>query len=235
MNQKDKQLSPFMFDKIANNYDMINSILSLGVDKLWRRYLIKNLPNKNNLEILDLATGTAEVAIELAKDKRVKYVIGSDLSKSMLKLANKKILKNNMDKKISLKIEDAQNIKQKDEMFDIVTMAFGIRNVPNYKAVLKQIKRVLKPSGRVLILEFSIPKNIIIKNIYLFYFRYILPSIGGFLSGNNKAYSYLNKTVEDFPYGDSFCKVLKEEGFKDVCHIPLSLGITTLYKGDKLK
>lgn len=151
----------------------------------------------------------------------------------MLDRGREKVKKRKLDDRIVLEEGDAENIHYPDNTFDAVTISFGIRNVISVERSLSEMYRVLKPAGRVLILEFSIPQNILMRSIYLFYFRYLLPVIGSVVSGNGYAYRYLNKTVESFPYGEGFCKLLRESGFQNVSMHPLTFGIATIYCGDK--
>ncbi len=222
-----------IFDQIAGTYDFLNRILSMGIDVYWRKEMIKKLPNGSNLEVLDLATGTADVALTLAKEDRVKKISGRDLSKEMIAIGQKKVKKANKQDKISLEIGDATDIDAKDESFDLVTISFGIRNFSDPDKSLREIYRVLKPSGRLLILEFSIPKNSMVRSLYFFYFRNLLPWVGNIVSKHKSAYTYLNESVEDFPYGEQFAQKMKAAGFKDVHYQSLTFGISTLYSSDK--
>ncbi|MBT3981842.1 MAG: bifunctional demethylmenaquinone methyltransferase/2-methoxy-6-polyprenyl-1,4-benzoquinol methylase UbiE [Bacteriovoracaceae bacterium] len=223
------------FNLIANTYDQINRLTSLGIDGSWRKKLACYLPHKEHLDILDLATGTAEVAIELSNIyKHRAKITGVDPAAHMVEIGQNKIKEQGLDKQISLQVGNAMNLDFDDNSFDAVTIAFGIRNVPNIDTALKEIFRVLRPGGRVVILEFSLPKNIFVKSGYLLYFRHILPTIGRIISGHKNAYSYLNKSVEDFPYGDAFLTHLGKAGLIRVKDTPLSLGIASIYTGDKI-
>lgn len=221
------------FNQIAPTYDRVNRILSMGIDILWRKNFCRNLPNRKDLLCLDLATGTGDVAIELARDVRVKHIEATDLSKEMIKIGKKKVNKNKHGHKITMKVADGVDIPSPDSSFDIVTVGFGIRNFGDYRKSLKNMARVLKPDGQVMILEFSLPTNRAIRSGYLFYFRSILPRVGNLLSGHKDAYTYLNKTVEDFPYGDIFIKEMKKAGFNKVESKNLSFGIATIYIASK--
>ncbi len=151
----------------------------------------------------------------------------------MLGVGRQKITDRNLDQELSLQIGDATNISFLDDSFDAVTIAFGIRNVENLRKSLREMHRVLKPGGRAVILEFSLPANRFIRALYLFYFRNILPKVGALISGDKYAYQYLNETVESFPYGDDFCDLMKAVGFRKVKSTPLTFGIATIYQGDK--
>jgi demethylmenaquinone methyltransferase/2-methoxy-6-polyprenyl-1,4-benzoquinol methylase len=222
-----------VFDQIAPTYDRINKILSMGVDILWRKHFRRNLPDQNGLTCIDLATGTADVAIELAKDTRVASVLGTDLSKEMIAYGKKKAERSDYSAKILLKIGDGVTIPEKDSSFDVLTVAFGTRNFPDYRTSLKNMVRVLKPGGRAMILEFSLPSRAIIRVPYLFYFRSVLPRIGNMMSRHTDAYTYLNRTVEDFPYGNEFVTEMQKAGFSSIESKVLSFGIATLYIGIK--
>ncbi len=236
LNERKKE-SYKIFDDIAPTYDLLNHLLSFGIDIWWRKKLISQLPkvetHREGLNVLDLATGTGDLAIVLGKQPQVKKVTGLDLSKGMIEFGIGKVKKLNLDKKIFLMIGDAVNIPTADKAFDLVTISFGIRNFSSAQNSLNDIHRVLKSNGRCMIMEFSIPKNPFFKAIYFFYFRKLLPFVGNLVSGHKDAYTYLNKTVEDFPYGENFLKMMENAGFKKLRMIPLTFGIATLYIGDK--
>lgn len=221
-----------IFDDIAPTYDFLNHFLSLGIDVLWRKKFITNLPSKKNLVAYDLATGTGDVALTLAHDSKIEKVIGMDLSKGMLEFAKTKVLKKKLSHKVSLEVGDGVSIPKDDNSADVVTVAFGIRNFPNPQESLINMKRVLRPGGRAMIMEFSLPKNRVIRWGYLLYFRHILPFIGNALSKNKDAYTYLNESVEEFPYGEEFTNMMKVAGLKNIRIVPLTFGIASLYIGD---
>ena len=228
-----KQESYKIFDEVAPTYDSLNKLLSFGIDRYWRRQIKRHLPKKSELRILDLATGTADVALLLGKNKNVARVDGIDMSKGMIELGKKKAIKRGLQNKVDLYIDDGCQLGHADSSFDVTTVSFGIRNFPDFKKGLSEKFRVLKPGGRAMVMEFSLPSNFFIKAFYLFYFRVILPFVGNMLSGHGDAYSYLNQTVEDFPYGEDFAQAMREAGFQDVRFKPLTFGIATLYIGDK--
>jgi demethylmenaquinone methyltransferase/2-methoxy-6-polyprenyl-1,4-benzoquinol methylase len=217
-----------MFDQISKGYDRTNRIISLGMDLRWRNRVATFLPSKKNLKILDLATGTGDQALALLKSSAsIGSMTGIDLSKEMLEIAKQKI-PNNMDFIHAV----AEKLPFKAASFDAATFSFGIRNVKDPLTSLNEIFRVLKPKGRCLILEFSMPPKPI-RFFFLFYLRYILPLIAGLISKNTAAYRYLNQTIEHFPSGKNFCALMKKAGFTRLREIPMNLGSVTLYVGEK--
>ncbi len=217
-----------MFDRLSPTYDRINRIVSFGMDKRWRKKTTLFLPPHKNLKILDLATGTGDQALALLQSQAsIHSIVGIDLSTEMLEIAKRKI-----PNKIEFLRADAEKLPFKNMNFDAATFSFGIRNVANPLNSLKEIHRVLKPKGRCLILEFSLPPQPI-KAFFLFYLRYILPRIAGLISRDASAYRYLNKTIEHFPSGKDFCLLMKEAGFIRLREIPMNLGSVTLYVGEK--
>ena len=223
-----------MFDRIAQRYDLLNRLLSFGQDIRWRKRVARFLTDMDNQYILDLATGTADQLLSLLENStQINRATGTDLSVNMLEIGRKKIKKKQLNDRISLEEGSAEKINHSDNTFDAVTISFGIRNVVSVSRSLSEMYRVLKPSGRVLILEFSIPKNRLVRRLYLLYFRYVLPSLGSVISGDGYAYKYLNETVETFPYGDDFCHLLVNSGFQNVFMYPMTFGIATIYVGDK--
>lgn len=220
-----------MFNTISSSYDKVNRILSFGIDLHWRKKMCKYLPKKNNLRVLDLATGTCDQLMSLLKSNQISYAMGLDLAEEMLEIGRKKIAASPYTPKIELKIGSALEIPAPSASFNCVTMSFGIRNVQGN--CLSEIFRVLAPKGKALILEFSLPKNKVIRGLHLFYLRKVLPQIGGWISGERKAYSYLNQTIETFPYGGAFLALMAEAGFVGLQAIPLTFGVATLYIGEK--
>ena len=229
-----KKESYKIFNEIAPTYDLLNHTLSFGIDIYWRNKLLKYLPSKNSINALDLATGTGDVPLTLIKDPRIKKITGIDLSKGMVDIGLAKVKKRKLDKKIFLMLGDGVNIPAGDNTFDLTTISFGIRNFSNPQKSLYYIYRVLRPDGRLMIMEFAIPANVFIKAIYFFYFRHFLPRIGNLISKHKDAYTYLNKSVEDFPYGDQFLTMMKTAGFSNLQMHPLTFGIAMLYIGDKI-
>ncbi len=229
-----KKESYKIFNEIAGTYDLLNHTLSLGIDIYWRNKLLKHLPIKETINALDLATGTGDVPLTLIKDERIKKITGLDLSKGMVDIGIQKVKKKNLDKKINLMIGDAVNIPAADNSFDLTTISFGIRNFSDPQKSLHDIYRVLRKDGRVMIMEFAIPSNALVRAVYFFYFRHFLPKIGNIVSKHKDAYTYLNKTVEQFPYGKDFLKLMENAGFKNLECRPLTFGIAMLYIGDKI-
>jgi demethylmenaquinone methyltransferase/2-methoxy-6-polyprenyl-1,4-benzoquinol methylase len=221
-----------LFDNISKSYDFLNHLLTLNIDKKWRKRAIKLIDDKKSI-VLDIATGTCDLAIELINQEKSQEVFGVDFSSNMLEIGEKKIKERNLEKRIKLFEEDSCNLSFKDNTFDAVTVGFGVRNFYDLDSGLKQMLRVLKPNGELVILEFSLPKNKIIRKVYEFYFLNILPRIGKMVSKNNKAYTYLPKSVEKFIYGEEFKKKLIEIGFIDVEIHPQTFGIATIYKARK--
>lgn len=223
-----------MFDEIAARYDFLNHLFSFGLTGSWRRKIASFLPKTPDLAILDVATGTGDVLLALLKMRPdIQTAHGIDLADRMLTIGRQKVKKNHFENRIILSRGDADKIPFPDNHFDVVTMAFGIRNMPNVMRTLQEILRVLKSGGQALILEFSLPTNAVMRAFYLFYLRSFIPVIGACVSGNRHAYRYLNETVEGFPYGDAFCTIMNIAGFKNPAACPLTGGIVTIYRGNK--
>tara|TARA_B100000131_G_scaffold179812_1_gene173491 strand:+ start:4581 stop:5306 length:726 start_codon:yes stop_codon:yes gene_type:complete len=234
INDYEKALSWEIFDKIYHRYDIINTILSAGILRSWRKKLVTAFPLTPNMVALDCATGTGEVIVSVMKNHHhsIQAYTGIDLSKNMMAIGQKRFKKMSYNNKVKFVHASATKIPYQDKTFNCVTMAFGIRNIVEYQTCLQDIYRVLADQGTVMIMEFSLPSVAPLRWLYLAYFRFVLPMIGGLLSGDKKAYSYLNKTVESFPYGEAFKKELEKVGFK-VTMKPLTFGIATLYIGKK--
>jgi demethylmenaquinone methyltransferase / 2-methoxy-6-polyprenyl-1,4-benzoquinol methylase len=221
-----------MFDAIASTYDRVNRILSLGIDCYWRRKMVSHLP-QDPLKLLDLATGTGDQIFALIDRHPIEKAIGLDLSQEMLAIGVRKCEKKGATSLVDMRIGDAQEIPLEDKSVNCITMSFGIRNVPDVPKCLAEMHRTLLPGGKSLILEFSLPKCRVVRSLHLFYIRKILPRIGRLLSKHETAYSYLNETIETFPYGEAFCTLLKNAGFAKITFIPLTFGIATLYVAEK--
>lgn len=228
---KKKQVAD-MFDSISGKYDFLNHFLSLGIDIRWRKKAIKMLQKDQPKTILDIATGTGDFAIESLKLNPEK-VVGLDISEGMLSVGREKMKKKSIDHIISMQSGDSENIHFGDESFDAVIVAFGVRNFENLEKGLSEMHRVLKPGGKAVILEFSKPTIFPFKQLYNFYFRWILPKIGKLVSKDNAAYTYLPESVNEFPYGDNFLRILNNTGYKNTACKPLTLGISSIYIGEK--
>jgi demethylmenaquinone methyltransferase/2-methoxy-6-polyprenyl-1,4-benzoquinol methylase len=220
-----------MFDRIAGRYDLLNHLLSANFDRKWRRTVAVQLPARKHLRVLDLASGTGDQLITLVKSKRVDEGIGIDLAEKMLKQGREKIARLGLN--AELREGDAENIPFNTGQFDAVTISFGIRNMTDVRRALNEMYRVLRPGGRALILEFSLPGNRFIRWLYLIYLRHILPIIGKIISGDSTAYRYLNETIETFPHGQDFCDLMVDCNFIDVEATPLTLGVVSIYRGEK--
>ncbi len=227
-----KQQVAEMFNNISGNYDFLNHFLSLGIDILWRKKAIKMLKQDNPKQILDIATGTGDFAIEaLALDPD--FVTGVDISDGMLEKGREKLKQRGLDDKIALFNGDSENLAFEDNKFDAIIVAFGVRNFENLERGLSDMKRVLRPGGKVVILEFSKPNSFPFKQLYNFYFKYILPIVGRLISKDQAAYTYLPESVGNFPDGDKFLNVLQEVGYTDTRCRPLTFGISSIYTGLK--
>ena len=223
-----------MFNAVAPKYDFLNRLLSVGCDRFWRKAAVSEFKSLENKTILDVATGTADIPLEIVKRyPKPMQIVGMDFSLSMLKVGNKKISNNKLNNNIKLIPGAAENIPFKDHSFDGVIASFGVRNFMDTKQGLREMHRILKPNGKIIILEFSFPKNIILEWLYRYYFEKILPITGRIISGHKTAYSYLPSSVVKFPQGENFKKILECVGFKNISLKPLTLGIVTLYKGIK--
>jgi len=222
-----------MFDHIAPKYDFLNRFLSLGIDTIWRKKLISKLKKSKPKFVLDIATGTGDVAIQTAKILHPEKIIGVDISKLMLKVGERKIIKKNLSQIIEFQHGDSENLQFKNDQFDAVTVAFGVRNFEHLEVGLSEIMRVLKPGAIIAILEFSKPSSFPFKNIYQFYFKYILPKVGNWISKDNAAYTYLPESVQNFPQGMDFLLILEKIGFKNCQCTALTFGISSIYTAQK--
>jgi demethylmenaquinone methyltransferase/2-methoxy-6-polyprenyl-1,4-benzoquinol methylase len=223
-----------MFDRIAHRYDLLNRLLSCRRDVAWRNKVAEYLPDRPNQTVLDIATGTADLLLSLfRKSRQVEFGTGLDMSPKMLGLAREKIAGRQLDNRISLVRADALCLPFANGSLDAVTIGFGIRNVPDVPVALAEMHRVLRPGGKVLILEFSLPRNWLMRRLYPFHLRGIIPRVGAMISSDYYAYRYLNETVESFPYGDQFCRLMEQTGFCNVSAVPLTFGIATIYHGSR--
>lgn len=221
-----------MFNNISHKYDFLNHFLSLGIDILWRKKAVRMLAPHQPKKILDIATGTADFAIEALK-LNPEEIIGIDISEGMLNVGKEKIKKKGVDNIISLELGDSENLRFETAYFDAYTVAFGVRNFENLEKGLTEMLRVLKPNGSGVILEFSKPRKFPIKQLYNFYFNKILPGIGKMVSKDNAAYTYLPESVYAFPDGEDFVQLLTKIGYKNAKATTLLFGIATIYKASK--
>lgn len=227
-----KELVKGIFNDIAPKYDLLNHFLSLNIDKIWRRKAMKCIAEDEKSILLDVACGTGDFSIAACK-AGVRQVIGIDISENMVRVGQKKMNTLGLDAQICLQNGDSEQMNFPDNQFDVVTVAFGVRNFEHLELGLKEMFRVLKPGGKVIILEFSMPEHFPMKQLYKFYFRHILPTLGGLISGNKGAYTYLPESVMKFPQGETFLTILKTSGFSFATQKKLTFGIASLYVGKK--
>jgi demethylmenaquinone methyltransferase / 2-methoxy-6-polyprenyl-1,4-benzoquinol methylase len=228
-----KQEVRAMFNSIANRYDFLNHFLSAGIDHCWRKKAIKLAGVHHPKTILDMATGTGDLAIA-ATALHPEIIIGIDIAENMLAIGRDKLKEKKLEAIISFETGDSENLRFEDRTFDAVMVAFGVRNFENLENGLTEMYRVLNKGGIAVILEFSKPTGIGIRHIYNLYFRYILPLLGKTISGNSSAYTYLPDSVSEFPAGDAFLKILGSAGFSKTTSKRLSFGIASIYTGIKL-
>ena len=229
---KKKQVAD-MFDRIAGNYDFLNHFLSLGIDRLWRKQAVKALESLKPKNILDVATGTGDLAIDLNKKLNTEKIVGLDIAVKMLEVGRIKAQKKNLSDKIEFIEGDSENIPFEDSSFDATTAAFGVRNFQNPLAGLTEMNRVTRPGGKIVVLEFSKPRGFLFKHLYTFYFNNILPTIGRLLSKDPKAYRYLHDSVQAFPDYENFTALLDKAGYKNTQYKALTFGICCIYQGTK--
>ncbi|HEX8331494.1 MAG TPA: bifunctional demethylmenaquinone methyltransferase/2-methoxy-6-polyprenyl-1,4-benzoquinol methylase UbiE, partial [Segetibacter sp.] len=230
---KKKQQVAQMFDKIAGRYDFLNRFLSVGIDVGWRKKAIRELQTLKPQSVLDVAPGTGDVAILTHKILKPNKIVGIDISEGMLELGRKKIERLHLNNNIELLAGDSENIKFSENYFDAVTVAFGVRNFENLEQGLQEILRVLKPGGKLVVLEFSKPKQKVFKDLYNLYMQNIAPAVVSVFSKNKKAYKYLNDSVQQFPEGQNFIDILSTVGFKNTYNKALTFGICSIYCGSK--
>jgi len=231
--QSKKQQVATMFDKIAFRYDFLNRFLSAGIDVSWRKKAIKQLQSLQPQILLDVATGTGDVAILAERMLKPKKIVGIDISQGMLDIGRKKIEKLGLQNKIELVKGDSEMIGFPDNTFDAITVAFGVRNYQNLEKGLADMLRVLKPGGKLVVLEFSRPKQVLFKGVYNLYMNTIAPGFGKLIAKNKDAYQYLNDSVQRFPEGEQFLDILKNVGYSATYSKVLTLGICSIYCGSK--
>jgi demethylmenaquinone methyltransferase/2-methoxy-6-polyprenyl-1,4-benzoquinol methylase len=221
-----------MFDNISEDYDGLNRVISFGIDISWRKKVVAIVKKNNPEKILDIATGTGDLAINLTETK-AKTIIGLDISSGMLEIGKQKIIKKGLENTIEMVLGDSENMPFEDNYFDAITVAFGVRNFETLEKGLSEIYRVLKPSGSFVILETSIPTKTPYKQGYNFYTKNILPLIGKMFSKDKSAYKYLCESASVFPYGDAMNNILRKIGFINVNDLPQTFGVATIYTSSK--
>ena len=221
-----------MFDNISGNYDNLNRVISFGIDLKWRKKVLKMVASKNPKNILDIATGTGDLAILMTKTNAEK-IIGLDISAGMLDVGRQKIASQNLSNRIEMVLGDSEKMPYNDNTFDAITVAFGVRNFENLEIGLAEILRVLKPNGLFVILETSVPVKFPFKQGYNFYSKNILPVIGKLFSKDNVAYGYLSESASFFPFGEALNNILRKIGFIDVIAMPQTFGVATIYSASK--
>ena len=221
-----------MFDNISKDYDGLNRIISLGIDVSWRKKVVKLVGENAPKQILDIATGTGDLALmmtELNPDR----IVGLDISEGMLEVGRTKVVKANLSDKIKMVVGDSENIPFDDNTFDAITVSFGVRNFENLDKGLQEILRVLKPEGKFVVLETSNPTKFPFKQGYKLYTNIILPLIGKLFSKDKVAYSYLSKSANSFPFGQAFNNILQKNGFKEAKNLPVTFGVASIYTAFK--
>lgn len=222
-----------MFDAISGNYDPMNRFMTFGIDKAWRKNAILSLKKYSPKRILDVATGTGDFAISAFNLLQPEAVVGVDISEGMLEVGRKKLLQLELDKNITLHVGDSLNLEFEDNSFDAATVAFGVRNFVNLEQGIKEMCRVLKPGGHLVILEMSEPETFPIKNLYRIYSKTVIPAFASLFSKDKQAYNYLPKSIEAFPQGKAMTELLKKCGFSTVQHKKYTLGVCAFYLAEK--
>ncbi len=231
--QSKKEQVTKMFDTISKEYDSINRIITFGIDIKWRKRVIKIVAERNPKNILDIASGTGDLAIMAAQHTQAQQIIGVDISKGMLQKGEEKIEKLQLSNRIKMQLADSENLPFESDQFDAITVAFGVRNFENLDKGIQEIYRVLKPNGVFVVLETSVPSFPIIKQLYLLHSNFLLPLFGRLFSKEPKAYNYLSESAKNFPYGKAFNNILEKNGFKEVQNKPQTLGAASIYIGEK--
>ena len=221
-----------MFNNISEEYDLLNRVISFGIDISWRKKIVRILKTKNPTNILDIATGTGDLAIELT-NTNAKKIIGLDISKGMLEVGIKKIKNKKLDQIIEMVIGDSEDLKYNDNFFDAITVSFGVRNFESLNSGLSEILRVLKPNGTLVVLETSNPTKFPFKQLYKFYSKFILPLVGKAFSKDKFAYNYLSESSAEFPFGKKFNNILNKIGFTNIVDYPQTFGVATIYVASK--
>ncbi len=217
-----------MFDNISEDYDGLNRVISLGIDVSWRKKVVKLVGENNPQQILDIATGTGDLALMMAK-LNPQRIVGLDISAGMLEVGKQKIAKANLSDKIEMIVGDSENMPFNDNTFDAITVSFGVRNFENLDKGLTEIYRILKPGGKFVVLETSNPTKFPFKQGYKFYTNFILPVIGKIFSKDKVAYSYLSESANSFPFGEAFNNILQKNGFNNAKNLPVTFGVASIY------
>lgn len=228
---KKKQVEQ-MFDNISGNYDGLNRVITFGIDQKWRKRVVKHVVNSNPNSVLDIATGTGDLAISFSKFD-IPKIVGFDLSEGMLSIARKKIVKNIAAQRIEFIQGDSEKMPFEDASFDAITVAFGVRNFETLEIGLSEIYRVLKPGGVFVVLETSVPTRFPFRQGYYFHTRFVLPLVGKLFSKDKVAYNYLSESASVFPHGESFNNILRKIGFKEVKNKPQTFGVASIYTASK--
>jgi len=221
-----------MFDTISENYDGLNKIISFGTDAKWKQKILKMVAVKKPSTILDIATGTGDLAI-LFSTTSATEIIGLDISQGMLDIGKQKIEAQKLDTKIQMVLGDGENIPYADNYFDVITVAYGVRNFEHLEKGLSEILRTLKPGGQFIILETSVPTKFPFKQGYFLYTNFVMPTIGKLFSKDKKAYAYLSNSAQNFPFGEVLNNILRKIGFIEVVHLPQTMGVATIYTASK--
>lgn len=222
-----------MFDTISGEYDGLNRMISLGLDQKWRANVVDMIASTNPETILDIATGTGDLVIQMAQKTDAKKLIGLDISSGMLEIGKLKVTKEELDSRIEMVLGDSENLQFEDNSIDAVTVSYGVRNFEDLEKGLSEIRRVLKPDGILVILETSVPERFPFKQGYFFYSKLIVPALGKLFSKDKIAYGYLSESASKFPYGERFNNILKKVGFNNVNHYLQFHGASTIYKAIK--
>lgn len=222
-----------MFDEIAPRYDFLNHALSFSFDKGWRKKGIQAIQPLNPKKILDVATGTGDLAIQACKTLAPDFVLGIDISEEMMRIGEEKVAKLGWEKLIRFQKDDSLHLSLESDSFDAVIVAFGVRNFENLDQGLREILRVLRPGGRLMILELTTPEYFPMKQLYKLYSKVVIPTIGRFISLSKNAYSYLPESIAAFPQGEEMTGILSKNGYVDACYKRLTMGICTMYVADK--
>jgi demethylmenaquinone methyltransferase/2-methoxy-6-polyprenyl-1,4-benzoquinol methylase len=222
-----------MFDTISGEYDGLNRVISFGIDQKWREKVVKIVDSISPKNILDIATGTGDLAIMFAEKTSAEKIIGLDISEGMLNVGRKKISNKKLDKRIEMVVGDSEKLPFKDNHFDAITVSFGVRNFETLETGLAEIFRVLKPNGKFVILETSVPTKFPFKQGYLFHSNVILPLVGKIFSKDKKAYGYLSESAANFPYGEKLNNILRKIGFINVENHPQTFGVASIYTSSK--